>query len=78
MIEFQKQWVMKMRQLRLVLSFVLLALVLIFAVQNVAVVEVQFLFWSLALPRSLLIFVVLSVGVIVGWFLRGAMRRSRG
>ena len=68
---------MKVGKVRLILSLVLLALVLIFAVQNVTRVEVQFLFWSLSLPRALLIFVVLSIGIIVGWFMRGMIRRSR-
>jgi uncharacterized integral membrane protein len=63
-------------KLRLIFALTLLGLVLIFALQNVAPVEVQFLLWGLALPRSLLIFLVLMVGVIAGWFLRGAMRRT--
>jgi len=69
---------MKKPKLRLILATALLALVLIFALQNVAFVEVQFLFWGLALPRSLLIFVALAVGVIFGWFLRGSMRKPAG
>lgn len=68
---------MQRRQIRLVIGAVLLSLVLVFALQNVAIVEVQFLFWSVRLPRSLLIFVVLAIGVVIGWFLKGAMRRLR-
>lgn len=67
---------MKKLRPRLILSLVLLALVLIFALQNVADVEVQFLLWTLVLPRSLLVFVVLFIGLVAGWFLRGAMRRA--
>ena len=66
------------RKLRLISSIVLVTLVLVFALQNVATVEVQFLFWSLPLPRSLLLFLVLVIGVIAGWFLRGATRKPRG
>ena len=66
-----------MHKLRLIGLFVLLALVFAFALQNVAVVEVQFLFWGLALPRSLLIFVVLVIGIVMGWFLRTGFGRHR-
>lgn len=62
---------------RLILTIVLIALVLVFAVQNSATVEVEFLFWGVALPRSLLIFTLLVIGMIVGWFLRGAIRVTR-
>jgi uncharacterized integral membrane protein len=63
--------------MRLIGLLVLLALVFVFALQNVVNVEVRFLFWSITLPRSLLIFTVLVVGVIVGWFLRAALRKGR-
>ena len=66
-----------MQNIRLILSTVLLAVVFAFALQNVATVEVKFLFWSASLPRSLLLFFVLAVGVIVGWVLRGVMHRAR-
>ena len=68
---------MNYRKLRLIFSLVLVSLVLVFALQNAATVEVRFLFWSLPLPRSLLIFFVLVIGVIAGWFLRGATRKAR-
>jgi len=62
---------------RLIVTVILLVLVFVFALQNVEVVEVEFLFWGFALPRSLLIFTVLVVGAVAGWFLRGAIRVSR-
>jgi putative membrane protein len=45
----------------------LLALVVIFTVQNATAVTVNFLFWKLEISRSLLIFFVLIIGIIVGW-----------
>ncbi|MGD8340067.1 MAG: lipopolysaccharide assembly protein LapA domain-containing protein, partial [Gammaproteobacteria bacterium] len=62
---------MKKIRPRLILTAVLVVLVVVFALQNAAVVEVKFLFWGLALPRSLLLLVVLLVGITAGWFLRG-------
>jgi uncharacterized integral membrane protein len=61
--------------LRPILLLVLLGTVLVFAVQNVADVEVQFLLWSLAMPRAILIMVVFALGVLLGWLLHSLHRR---
>ena len=45
----------------------LLALVVIFTVQNATAVTVNLLFWKLEISRSLLIFFVLIIGIITGW-----------
>lgn len=65
-----------MQKLRLVLTIALIVLVLVFVLQNVAIVEVRFLIWSFPMPRSVLIFFMLAVGVTIGWFMRAALRRS--
>lgn len=62
---------------RLIASLVLLALVVAFAIQNATTVEIRLLFWQVALPRSLLIFMMLLIGIIVGWFGRSAFRVTR-
>jgi len=56
---------------RLIASLVLTGLIVLFVVQNAALVQVQFLLWTVELSRALLIFVVLAVGIIVGWLMRG-------
>lgn len=56
---------------KLISIVVLAGLVLLFIIQNVAVVEIQFLFWSARLSRSLLMFLVLAVGMVIGWFGHG-------
>lgn len=53
----------------LVVTLLLTGLVAIFIVQNVAAVEVSFLFWSLSLSRALLIFFIFIIGFLSGWFL---------
>jgi len=68
---------MNKSRLHLILVLALLALVGIFALQNIVAVEVRFLFWGFSLPRSLLIFVVLAVGILVGWALRSVMIRRK-
>ncbi len=59
---------------KLFLVLVLLGAVVLFIVQNVAVVEIQFLFWSMQLSRSLLMFLVLAAGILIGWFSHAWMK----
>lgn len=49
-----------------VVVLVLLLLLLIFTFQNHDAVKVQFLFWSFATSRALIIFSSLFIGIIVG------------
>jgi len=62
---------------KLLLVLVLLGLAILFIIQNVAVVEIQFLFWSMQLSRSLLMFLVLAVGILIGWFLHAFLKHRR-
>lgn len=52
----------------------LLLLVMVFAVQNAATVDIRLLFWDVEFPRSLLIIMMLLIGVFIGWFSRSAFR----
>lgn len=45
------------------------AVVLLFLLQNLAIVEVQFLFWSLRMPRAVLMLLLLGMGTGAGWLL---------
>lgn len=54
---------------KLALLLVITGVAVIFITQNVAVVEVNFLFWSIAMSRALLIFFTLAIGFVLGWFL---------
>ena len=47
-------------------ALVLVALVAIFAIQNATTVDVSFLFWSLSIPRALLVVALLVVGFMLG------------
>ncbi len=58
------------RNLKLVASLVLVGLVVIFVVQNTEVLNVEFLIWSFEIRRAFLIFLVLAIGIIVGWVVR--------
>lgn len=59
---------------KLAITTALIILVMIFAVQNAAVVDIKLLFWDVEIPRSLLIFMMLFIGIVIGWFLRSVFR----
>lgn len=67
-------------QFRLIAWLFLLALVVVFVVQNAQAVELRFLFWRVAMSQALLLFFVLAVGFGAGWILRSwiAWRPTRG
>ena len=64
--------------LKLALILLLSGLFLIFVAQNVAAVEVTFLLWSISLSRALLIFFLLLIGILIGWFLHSYVEHRRG
>ena len=64
------------RNLELVASLILVGLVVIFVVQNMEILTVQFLLWSFEIRRSFLIFIVLGIGIMVGWAVRKMPKRK--
>jgi putative membrane protein len=67
-----------MHSIKTIISFLLIIAVLIFSIQNIAAVEIQFLLWSFSIPRALLIVILLGIGFIIGMlFYSIAFRRNR-
>ncbi|MFC2990724.1 MULTISPECIES: lipopolysaccharide assembly protein LapA domain-containing protein [Halomonas] len=64
-----------MDKLLLAVKLIITALVLILIVQNIAMVEVRFLTWSLSLPLALLLIVIYLLGMVSGKGLMGLIRR---
>jgi putative membrane protein len=62
---------------KMYITLTLLLLIVIFTVQNAAVVTVNFLFWKLEISRALLIFFVLVIGVIIGWISHSHMHHTK-
>ncbi len=62
---------------KLIVGIVLAALVAVFLVQNVTVMEMRFLFWKLSMSRSILMVLVLMAGIILGWLLHGSFSRRK-
>lgn len=63
--------------LKFIVGIVLAALVVMFLIQNVGMMEVRFLVWSFFMPRSLLLFIVLAIGIVAGWFWHSLSLRRR-
>ena len=65
--------------IKLAMILIVSSIAVIFAAQNIAIVKVDFLVWSLSMPGFLLIIVILLSGFILGWFVHGyiAYRKSR-
>lgn len=55
--------------LTLILMIIVACLALVFTVQNVVAVTVSIFFWDISLSLALLIFFLLAIGFIIGWFL---------
>ena len=55
-----------MHSIKSIISLLLIIAVLIFSIQNMAAVEIQFLLWSFSIPRALLIIILLGVGFVIG------------
>jgi len=62
---------------RLSIILFLAGLTALFIIQNVATVEIQFLFWSTQMPRSILMFLLLAIGIAIGWFLHSHFRHLK-
>ncbi len=50
-----------------ILAFVLSGIAALFIIQNISIVEIQFLFWSFSLPRALFLVLLLAIGILIGW-----------
>ena len=59
-----------------IVLFVLLALVIVFALQNTQVVDVQFFFWTLSMSRALVLLGTLVIGLFAGWLVGKFATRS--
>jgi uncharacterized integral membrane protein len=55
-----------MRSIKSIISLILIIAVLIFSIQNIAAVEIQFLLWGFSIPRAMLIVILLGIGFIIG------------
>lgn len=62
---------------KLTAGIILLGIIVVFTIQNSAVVELRFLFWTLSMSRALMIYAVLAAGMAVGWILCSWSQHNR-
>lgn len=58
--------------LRIVGVFLAVGLLVVLTLQNTAAVTLNVLVWSVTLSLALFVFIVIVVGVVIGWVLRSA------
>jgi uncharacterized integral membrane protein len=63
---------------KLIIILILACLAVLFIIQNVEIVEIRFLVWSVQLSRSLLMFFLVAAGIIIGWFLNSFFKHRKG
>ena len=52
---------------KLITGLVIVCLIVIFFIQNAAVVEIKIFFWTVSMSRILLMFILLAIGILAGW-----------
>ena len=62
---------------KIILGIILAGMTAVFLIQNAASVDMTFLFWTLSMSRALLMFLILSLGFILGWLLHGSFRKIK-
>ena len=66
-----------MQDSKSIVTLLMVIAVLIFAIQNIAAVEIQFLLWSFSIPRALMIVVLLGIGFVMGLLVSSLLFRRR-
>jgi lipopolysaccharide assembly protein A len=62
---------------KLILGIVLAGMAVLFLIQNITAVDLTFLFWTLSMSRALLMSLILSIGIILGWLLHSYFGRRK-
>jgi len=60
--------------IKLLLVLVLAGFAVLFIIQNASVVEIQFLIWSIRMSLSILMFLLLAIGILMGWSLHSYLK----
>jgi uncharacterized integral membrane protein len=63
--------------MKFIVGIIIGILVIIFMVQNVDVVDISFLAWTMHLPRAIMILIVFVLGIGVGYVARGLRTRKK-
>ncbi len=63
--------------IKIITISVLAVILIIVLIQNSSVVEFHFLFWTFTVSRYLLLFLLFTIGFIIGWLLRSHFLRRK-
>ena len=66
-----------MKDIKLIAAIALVAIVVLFVLQNTEPVGVNLLFWTWSASRALVLLFVFLIGVAVGYLWRAGVRRRR-
>lgn len=66
-----------MNNFKIILSVILGGFAVLFIIQNFAVINIRFLIWTLSISSSLLMFLLLLTGFILGWILHNYSIHNR-
>lgn len=66
-----------MKHWKLAIALVLLGLLVIFSIQNAEELQVRILFWTVTTRRAFMLFIILAIGIVVGWVLHGLSASRR-
>ncbi|VAX29217.1 hypothetical protein MNBD_IGNAVI01-331 [hydrothermal vent metagenome] len=50
---------------------ILIVIATIFLIQNTQVVQINLLFWNLSMSTAIMVVMLLVIGILIGWFLKG-------
>ncbi len=62
---------------KLIAILILSGLLLIFVIQNTTAVEIRLFFWTVSMSRALMLFLMVSIGIVIGWLLRGHLKNRQ-
>jgi uncharacterized integral membrane protein len=62
---------------KFIVGIIIGVLVIVFMVQNVETVDIQFLTWTAHLSRALMILIVFVIGIGIGWVIRSIGYRKK-
>lgn len=62
---------------KFMLMLIATGLAIMFIVQNVAIVDISFLFWRTSMSSAVLVFLSLVIGCAFGWFMHSHLLQQK-
>ena len=62
---------------KVILGILLVGITALFIIQNVTTMELTFLFWTMTMSRALLMILILSAGIILGWMMHRGFGKKK-